>query len=128
MKTTIARSLILFSFLVWDAPAEAQASHVSAITAAEAKEHLGEKRTVCGKVASSHYADDIRGKPTFMDLDSPFPDQIFTIVIRGADRAKFGEPESTYRGKSVCVTGKLKELLGVPVVIASEPAQIKLKD
>jgi DNA/RNA endonuclease YhcR with UshA esterase domain len=45
----------------------------------------------------------------------------------GSDRAKFGEPEATYRGKWVCVTGKIKEYRGVPEVIAYEPSQIKIQ-
>jgi DNA/RNA endonuclease YhcR with UshA esterase domain len=60
-------------------------------------------------------------------LDKPYPNQIFTVVIWGSDRAKFGEPEATFRGKSVCVTGKIKEFRGVPEVIVYEPSQIKVQ-
>jgi len=47
--------------------------------------------------------------------------QIFTIVISGSDRPKFGQPEVKYQDKSVCVTDKIKEYRGVPEVIASAP-------
>jgi micrococcal nuclease len=83
--------------------------------------------TVCGKVVSTHYAASSRSRPTFLNLDEPYPRQIFTIVIWGSDRPKFGEPEAKYRDKSVCVTGKIKEYRGVPEVVASEPAQIREK-
>jgi hypothetical protein len=96
------------------------------IAAPEAKNHMGETSTVCGKVASTHYAATSRSKPTFLDLDEPYPRQVFTIVIWGSGRAKFGEPEVTYRGRSVCITGKIKEYRGVPEMVASEPAQIKI--
>jgi DNA/RNA endonuclease YhcR with UshA esterase domain len=46
-------------------------------------------------------------------------------VIWGSDRPKFGEPEVTYRGKSVCVTGQIKEYRDVPEVVVTEPEQIK---
>jgi len=36
------------------------------LTAAEAKDHIGEQATVCGKVASTRYAATTRGKPTFL--------------------------------------------------------------
>ncbi len=95
------------------------------LTAAEAKKHIGEMATVCGKVVSTRYAARSQSQPTFLNLDEPYPRQIFTIVIWGSDRPKFGEPEATYRGKSVCVTGQIKEYKGVPEVLASEPEQIK---
>jgi DNA/RNA endonuclease YhcR with UshA esterase domain len=97
------------------------------VAAADAKNHIGETATVCGKVVSTHYATRSRSQPTFLNLDEPYPHQIFTIVIWGSDRAKFGAPESTYQGKLVCVTGRIKEYRGAPEVIASEPAQIKLQ-
>ena len=40
-----------------------------------------------------------------MDLDEPYPRQIFTILIWGSDRPKFGEPEVKYENKKVCATG-----------------------
>lgn len=97
------------------------------ITASEAKNHIGETATVCGEVASTKYAASSRGQPTFINLDKPYPNQIFTILIWGSDRPKFGRPEETYRGKSICVTGKIKEYRGVPEIIAYEPAQIKVQ-
>jgi hypothetical protein len=93
----------------------------------EPKDHIGGTGTVCGEVVSTHYAARSRGQPTFLNLDEPYPRQIFTIVIRGSDRAKFGEPESTYRDKSVCVTGRIREYRAVPEVVASDPGQIKIR-
>jgi DNA/RNA endonuclease YhcR with UshA esterase domain len=98
-----------------------------ALTATEAKDHMGEQSTVCGKVVSTMFAEKSRGSPTFLNFDKPYPDQIFTLVIWGSDRSKFGDPETTYRGKRVCVTGKISAYKGVPEVVANEPAQIKLR-
>ena len=97
------------------------------LTATDAKDHIGEQSTVCGKVVSTVYAEKSRGRPTFLNFDKPYPDQIFTLVIWGSDRSKFGDPETTYRGKRVCVTGKISAYKGVPEVVANEPAQIKLQ-
>jgi hypothetical protein len=97
------------------------------ITAAEAKNHIGERATVCGSVASTHYAVRTKGSPTFLNLDEPFPKQIFTILIWGSDRAKFGDPEARCGNKKVCVTGLIKDYKGVPEVIAEQPGQIEIQ-
>jgi len=99
----------------------------NSISAAAAKDHVGEKATVCGEVASTHYAARSRGSPTFINLDKAYPNQIFTVVIWGSDRPKFGDPEETYRGKHVCVTGEISVYRGVPEVIAHEPSQITIR-
>ncbi len=95
------------------------------LTATEAKAHVGEQATVCGKVVSTRWAESSRGSPTFLNFDQPYPDQVFTLVIWGSDRGKFGEPETTYRGKRVCVTGKISVFKGVSEIVATEPSQIK---
>jgi micrococcal nuclease len=102
----------------------AQSGH---LTAAEAKSNIGEKATVCGKVVSPHFAGRSRGQPTFLNLDEPYPKQIFTIVIWGSDREKFGDPEAKYGNKKLCITGTIKDYKGVPEVIANEPSQIEVQ-
>jgi len=97
------------------------------LTAKEAKDHVGEVATVCGTVASARYADRTNGQPTFLNLDEAYPHQIFTIVIWGSDRAKFGTPEVKYRDKSVCATGLIKDYRGVPEMAISIPASIELQ-
>jgi hypothetical protein len=69
-------SFILFCLAISFA-VHAQTRH---LTAAEARGHVGENGTVCGKVVSTHYADRSRGQPTFLNLDKP--------VIWGSDRGK----------------------------------------
>jgi DNA/RNA endonuclease YhcR with UshA esterase domain len=95
------------------------------LTATEAKAHVGEQATVCGKVVSTRWAESSHGSPTFLNFDQPYPDQVFTVVIWGSDRSKFDEPETTYRGKRICVTGKITAFKGAPEVVASELAQLK---
>jgi hypothetical protein len=99
----------------------------STISAEEAKSHLGEKASVCGLVVGARYASGSRGNPTFINLDKAYPNQIFTIVIWGSDRQKFGNPESTYSNKRVCVTGKITDYKRVPEIAAYEPTQIRIQ-
>jgi hypothetical protein len=117
------RSLIttcfLFSVLAFSTTAQ-----TNKITATEAKDHVGETRTVCGKVASTHFASKSKGQPTFLNLDEPYPKEVFTILIWGSDRAKFGTPETKYKDARVCVTGKITSYRGKPEIIATEPSQI----
>jgi hypothetical protein len=94
------------------------------LTTTEAKTHIGEQGTVCGRVAGGRYAATTRGKPTFLDLDKPYPNQMFTVLIWGENRAKFGAPEETYRNKNICVTGHIQSYRGEPEIIASNPAQL----
>jgi len=96
------------------------------VTAAEAKDHVGEKATVCGNVVGTHYAARTRGTPTFINLDKPYPNQMFTVLIWGSDRPKFGDPEEAYRSKRICATGKIIDYRGVPEIVAYEPSQIKV--
>ena len=92
------------------------------LTTAEAGKHIGETATVCGHVASAHYAARSHGQPTFINLDKPYPTAPFTIVIWGSDRDKFGAPETAYRDRDICVTGQIKSpLKSLPQDGASRP-------
>jgi hypothetical protein len=120
LKTaTLALLLAIVSTAIY-----AQSKH---LTAAQAKNHIGEKATVCGKMVGAHLADRSRGQPTFLNLDKPYPNQIFTIVIWGSDRPKFGDPEAKYRGKDICVTGKITSYRGAPEIAAYNPSQIEIR-
>jgi DNA/RNA endonuclease YhcR with UshA esterase domain len=118
MKRTLMAVLLLCSALVWAG---------SSISANQAKSHVGENATVCGQVAGTHYAMRSRGRPTFINLDQSYPQQIFTIVIWGSDREKFKEPEQIFTGKHICVTGKISLYKGVAETIATEPSQITVQ-
>jgi hypothetical protein len=90
----------------------------------EAKAHIGEVQTVCGLVVSARFAAQSKGQPTFLNLDEPYPKEVFTILIWGEDRSKFGAPESKYNNANVCVTGKIASYRGTPEIVATEPSQI----
>ena len=56
--------------------------------------------------------------------DEPYPKEIFTILIWGSYRTKFGAPETKYKEVVVCVTGKITSYRGTPEIVATEPSQI----
>jgi hypothetical protein len=97
------------------------------LSATEAKAHIGETATVCGSVASTRYAVSTKGQPTFLNLDKPYPKQVFTILIWGSNRAKFGRPEADYKDKHICVTGKITEYRGAAEIVADDPREIKIE-
>ena len=94
------------------------------LSATEAKAHIGENATVCGRVVSARYVSTSRGKPTFLNFDKEYPHEVFTIVIWGENREKFGNPEEKYRNKEICVTGTITDYRSVPEIVASDPTQI----
>lgn len=96
----------------------------ASLTPAEAKAHVGEMATVCGKVVSARFAESSTRQPTFLNLDQPFPKQIFTVVIFGSDRSKFGEPEKEFLNQTICATGTIEDYRGLPQIVATEPKQI----
>jgi hypothetical protein len=116
MRRKILSAVLVFAFCT------VAQSHK--ITAREAKDHVGEVQTVCGKVASTHFAARSKGQPTFLNLDEPYPKEVFTILIWGSDRSKFGAPETKYQDARVCVTGKITSYRGTPEIVATEPSQI----
>jgi len=95
------------------------------VTALEAKDHVGESLTVCGVVAGTRYLNSAKGQPTFLNLDKPHPGSPFTVVIWGADRSKFGEPEEKYKGRKICVTGPISKYRDTPQIVVKEPSQIE---
>jgi len=98
------------------------------LTADEAKNHIGETATVCGIVASTHYAAQTKGSPTFVNLDKPYPNQPFTILIWGEDLPKFSPKPSTWDGKRVCATGQITSYQGRPEIVAKAPVQVTVEE
>lgn len=105
----------------------ALAAHLLAsdtIPSAQAKDHVGQTGTVCGKVADTRYLESGR-QPTFLNFDKRYPEHTFTAVIFGENRAKFGTPEKDYLDKDICVSGKIEEFNGKPQIVVTEKSQIK---
>ncbi len=121
MKTIRALLLLMMGTLLVF-PVQAQKK----LTAAEAKDHVSETATVCGNVVSTRYAASTKGQPTFLNLDKLYPNQIFTAVIWGSNRSKFGRPEVEYGEKRICVTGKISLFRGVPEIVADDPGQVTI--
>src|SRR5215472_2684408 len=109
--------LLLLSLLVGQTALAA-----NKLTAEQAKDHIGETATVCGVVASVHYAATSKGQPTFVNFDKGYPDQPFTVVIWGEDLAKFNPGPISWDKKRVCASGTITSYQGKPEIVAKSPA------
>jgi hypothetical protein len=106
----------------------AQDSSTSRIAPIEAKNHIGQPVTVCGKVVQtkiSKYGLAGHGKPVTFYLDQPEPDSVFYFVAFGSKDDGPQEAVSAYDGKRVCVTGQVDQVSGKVFIMASDRSQIK---
>jgi hypothetical protein len=88
----VKRTLVFVGALLVAIPA-----YAASISPEDAAGNVGETAMVCGIVASAKFAAGSRAQPTFLDLGKPYPNGVFTAVIFGTDRAKFGTPETSLR-------------------------------
>jgi hypothetical protein len=103
------------------------AAHAASLTPEEAASHVGESATVCGLVVATTYLPQAPQAPTFLDLGKPYPNQIFSAIIFGSDRPKFGAPETSMRDKPVCITGVIFLYDGKPRIVLRDPKQLSEK-
>jgi hypothetical protein len=97
-------------------------ANAQTISTAEAKNHIGENATVCGKVAGERTPTSSRGEPTFINLDSAYPNQVFTILVWGDDRKNVGELPRV--GSHVCAKGQISDYHGVPEIVVRTSGQL----
>jgi hypothetical protein len=110
------KTLAVAALLLW-----ASIGHAEKLTASQAKAHEGENATVCGVVSSEHTATSSRGQPTFINLDHPYPNQVFTILVWAEDRKNVGTLPHT--GSHVCATGLIEDYRGVPEIVVRSSGQ-----
>jgi len=97
------------------------------ISAGEAAKHIGETVTICDKVYSTKLING--SNMTLLNLGGFYPNQLLTVMIKGQDRGKFKDaPENFFKGKKVCVTGKVVDYKGKPEIVVSEQSAINADD
>jgi len=75
-------------------------------------------------VASAKYETNAKSQPTLLDLGKAYQNAVFTAVVYGENRAKFGIPETSLRGERICVTGKISDYQGKPEIVLTDPGQL----
>jgi len=108
------RLLIASLFVGLAAPAALAQSPQPPLSSAEAAQHVGENRTVCGEIVNEYTASTSHGTPTFVDLDQAWPHQVFDLVIWGDNKDDVGQFPKT--GK-ICASGRIILYKGRPEIL-----------
>ena len=118
--------IIVFIFLfAYSCGKDNEGAPANYVRTADAHKYIGDVETVCGKVVDSRFASSSRGHPTFLNIDKPYSNPLFTIVIWGNDRVNFDSPpEVYYLYESICVTGLIQSPEGVAQIEIKDPKQI----
>ncbi|OCX50277.1 hypothetical protein BEL04_23495 [Mucilaginibacter sp. PPCGB 2223] len=102
-----------------------KASAQTSISAKDAAKHIGEEVTICDKIFSGKYLSN--SSLTLLDVGGSHPNEVLSLVIKGDDRKKFSTaPEDKFKGRQVCITGKLVDYKGKPEIMITDTAQIKI--
>ena len=92
------------------------------ITPDQAAAHIGETVTVCGKVFGTKL---LSNGPTFLNMGGEYPDNPFTAVIMFNKRGNFSyKPEEYLQGKTICVTGTVKNYKGKPEIVVDMEGKV----
>jgi hypothetical protein len=94
------------------------------ISPEQASSHEGTSATVEGTVSDVHTARS--GRVTFIDMGGSYPNNAFTGVVFASDMATVGDL-SDLTGKTVDISGEVKEYRGKPEIIISSRSQIKMR-
>jgi DNA/RNA endonuclease YhcR with UshA esterase domain len=89
----------------------------------EADKHYGQEMIVTGKVAQV----TIRPKVTFLNLDKPFPNSPFSVVIFHGHSSFFGDANAL-KGKSIEIRGKIKNYNDKPEIALDSTNQLTVLD
>ena len=91
----------------------------------DAKNHLGDSVKICTKIYGGRYLENTKGSPTFLNAGGYYPNAPLTIVIWADARKEFNNtPEEFYKGKEVCITGKIELYKDKPQIVVSSKSQI----
>jgi hypothetical protein len=97
-------------------------TNTSAITWDQAAKHVGEKLTVTGPVVGTH---KVAGGRVVLNVGKDFPDASrFTVFLTLGD--DHTDPDATYKGKTISVTGKI-ELYHDVAEIRAKAVDVKIQ-
>lgn len=97
------------------------------VRAHEAINYAGDYAMVCGVIASANYLERSRGKPTHLNFDQAYPQQLFSAIIFGKNRKNFKIKPETLTGYKACVFGKIKLYKGKAQMELVKPEQLSVK-
>ncbi len=87
----------------------------------DAGKFYDQEMTVTGKVAQVSF----REKVVILNLDQPFPESPFSVVVFSTATNQFGDLKAL-DGKNVEVKGKIKKYKDKPEIVLDKPSQLKV--
>ena len=97
-----------------------------AIDVNKASDYEGKLVFTCAKVYSTKVLDS--NGMTFLNLGAEYPNSPLTIVIYSDSLGNFdNKPADYYKGKNICVSGKIKMYKGKAEIIVNSPHEIQVK-
>ncbi|OWY22767.1 hypothetical protein C7N43_02430 [Sphingobacteriales bacterium UPWRP_1] len=88
---------------------------------------VGEYCTVSGKVVSVFQSNKSDTKPVYLNIEKPYPNQVFEVVIFAKDVQNFSKhPRELYEGKKVKVSGVIELYNNRPQIIVKDPKYIEI--
>jgi len=123
MPGTIALALALTAWLATPVPLDKKT-----ITAAEARAHIGEVVSVCGKVVLVRRAVAAKAGATWqIYIDQVTPPLLALIASASTvDNPYFVSADSRFSGKDICAEGKLFDHSGLVYIRLTAPGQIRI--
>ena len=93
------------------------------VLACQAQEWVGKRVKVVGRVVATKRVS----RAIFLNLEKPYPNQCFTVVIFSRSFKNFSKPpEEKYYQKKIRVTGTVTLYKGKPEIIVEHPSQIEI--
>lgn len=98
------------------------------INVADVAKYIGDSVRFCSKVFSARYFESSANKPTLLDVNASYPNQLLSTVIWEQDRKNFaGAPELMYNNKEVCISGVVQLVNNLPQLVIRHREQIFVK-
>lgn len=100
------------------------------VTLDEVKNYIGKQDTikVCGKIYSTRFLKDTKGKPTLLNIGGYFPNQKLTVVIFEESLKNFPpSPEVYFSNTNVCITGNVISYNNKPEVVVRYGTQMMVQ-
>lgn len=97
------------------------------IPLSDVSKHVGEVVNVCGKVYGASLLENVKNKPTLMNLGGTSANERIELRIRFEDRKNFSyNPEALFLNRNVCLTGKITKEHGYAEMLMDKVNSTKL--
>jgi hypothetical protein len=92
------------------------------VSADNVHRYIGKWAQVTGKVVRAYTAHNREGAPTFLNLNKPFPDCPFEVVLFADIAARLRRDPAKLVGRTITVTGYIQAATGSTAQIVPERA------